>query len=1022
MSFEPANWMRLEYDGTPIHVDPLTPNWFVPNAAGDQLLQTLPADASSRCSPFLQRLPDSPVIDYRGRTDALSLETLREVWFHVTDRCNLACSHCLFASGAGRREEMPIERVRDYAHQASELGGRVFALTGGEPFVHREFETMVDELLALPEAAVVVLTNGTLLKRYASQLQRWRKADFHLQVSVDGLPAAHDAIRGAGAHAALVEQLWTLQQLSMAYTISVCVTRDNVADLPSLVDFCAEVGATNLHLMWYFIRGRGEAEQWVNPEEILPHLLQAMDRVEQHGISIDNIDALKTQAFAPSGTRHDGTGAGWESLAIGPDEHVYPSAATIGVSDLAHPLHGDLESAWRNSPPLQRIRLATAANLESPLRFLTGGGDSDHSFMHSGEFLGRDPYLPLYEQLILHLIHSQAGGEHGEDQPALQLKMGDILESCGAHGEVALTHSNCLLAVADVDGRTAVKDYYERAAETPKEDIRNPVHYAAELIAHIPEESQVRSYGCGSPVLDADIQPGECVVDLGSGSGVECFIASRLVGEQGRVVGVDMLDVMLELSRKGAAGVAGNLGYRNLEFRKGYLEQLPLEDGVADVMISNCVMNLCTHKRRLFAEIFRTLKPGGRLVVSDVVCETDPSAAIRNDDTLRGECIGGALAERDLFGLLAESGFTGARVVKRFPYRTVAGHPFYSLTFRAVKLAGTGMVRAMYRGPFAGVTLRDGTYVKAGVVSDVPAAEIAEGNGEFFRLDEAGNVTNVELGDSCCCGVAPEEQATASGEESCCGPPNEAPVVKLQSGCMVCGTPLNYLETEERHGCAFCGAQQAANATCTQGHFVCDTCHAQDALTVVEHICCTTSETDMIALMQRIRSHPAVPVHGPEHHALAPGIILATYRNLGGRLTDDQIRSGITRGSKIPGGSCGFLGVCGAASGVGAAVAVILESNPVRGSQRRLAQSATQRALSVIASLDAARCCQRDLWLALRAAEALSAEALPISLRAQTPLQCRQASENVECIGAACPVMEDWKERARNRGGMLQGT
>ncbi|MFW6170053.1 MAG: DUF5714 domain-containing protein [Planctomycetota bacterium] len=1009
MSFEPEKWTRLEHDRTPIYVDAETPNWFVPNTAGDQLLRNLPRGASVRRSPFLQRLPGSAAADYVGRAQSLSLETLRELWFHVTDRCNLACTHCLFASGSNRCEELRIEEIRRHAAQASRLGCRVFALTGGEPFVHRQFVTMVDELLALPEATVVVLTNGTLLKRHESRLRNWRGSNFHLQVSVDGLPPAHDAIRGAGSHATLVQQLQVLQELSMAYTVSVCVTRENVADLPEIVDFCADVGAANLHLMWYFVRGRGDAQQWVDPDEILPHLFRAMERAERHGISIDNIEALKTQAFAPSGTRHDGSGAGWESLAIGTDGNVYPSPASIGVPELSCPIRGDLEAAWRNSPPLQRIRAATAVSLESPLRFLTGGGDSDHSFMHSGEFLGRDPYLPLYEKLLLHLISSQAADGDENDPAALRLKMGDILETCGAHGEVALTHSNCLLAVAAVDGRTAVKDFYARAAETPKEDIRNPVHYAAELISHIPEESRVRSYGCGSPVLDADLEKGEYVVDLGSGSGVECFIASRVVGARGKVIGVDMLDAMLELSQTGAVGVADNLGYRNLEFRKGYLEQLPLQDGVADVVISNCVMNLSTHKRRLFSEVFRVLKPGGRLLVSDVVCETDPPASIRNDARLRGECIGGALAERDLFGLLAESGLGAARVLKRFPYRTVDGHPFYSLTFRAVKPSRTDTARAIYRGPLSGVTLRDGTYVAAGVVSEVPTAEIAGLDGEFFRLDEAGNVINVDLGQSCCRGAAPEDETPPSQEGSCCAPSGRPAAVKMRSGCMVCGSRLRYLDTREDHDCGFCGENQAAEAVCANGHFVCDTCHARDALAVMEHICRTTSETDMIGLMQTIRSHPAISVHGPEHHALVPGIILATYRNLGGGLNDEQIRSGMLRGSKVPGGGCGLLGICGAASGVGTAVAVIMESNPLRGTQRQLAQLATQRALSAISQLDAPRCCQRDLWLALRSAEAFSAEMLPIALRARVPLRCTQASENPECIGARCPVIEAWK-------------
>jgi len=121
-------------------------------------------------------------------------------------------------------------------------------------------------------------------------------------------------------------------------------------------------------------------------------------------------------------------------------------------------------------------------------------------------------------------------------------------------------------------------------------------------------------------------------VDLGCGRGVECFLAARAVGVNGRVIGVDMLDSMLGIARSGAAQVAGNLGYENMEFRKGYLEALPLETGSVDPVISNCVLNLTADKRRTFAEIRRVLRPGGRVVVSDVVTEHVPDAAILNDD------------------------------------------------------------------------------------------------------------------------------------------------------------------------------------------------------------------------------------------------------------------------------------------------------------------------------------------------------------------------------------------------------
>ena len=145
--------------------------------------------------------------------------------------------------------------------------------------------------------------------------------------------------------------------------------------------------------------------------------------------------------------------------------------------------------------------------------------------------------------------------------------------------------------------------------------------------------------------------------------------------------------------------VAQNLGYDNIEFKKGYLEDLPLEDDCADVAVSNCVMNLSVDKRKAYAEIFRILRPGGRLVISDVVCDTEPDPAIRNDEVLKGECIAGALTAAHLVALLEETGFEATTLIKRFPYRQVDGHPFFSLTYSAVKPKACEPVDAIYRGP-----------------------------------------------------------------------------------------------------------------------------------------------------------------------------------------------------------------------------------------------------------------------------------------------------------------------------------
>jgi MoaA/NifB/PqqE/SkfB family radical SAM enzyme len=537
MSFDPQAWHRFEEGGVPIYVRADRPSWFVPNRSGDELLIKLKQgkgnNAALAATRFLQRLPADTCETYPGRATLLGSPQLQELWFHLTNDCNLSCRHCMFASAPGDKAQLAADVVQELATQALDEGCRVFALTGGEPLMHPDFKSIVQQLLRPGYTHVAVLTNGLLLRRYLED-DSWDFNRLHLQISLDGLQAAHDRLRGHDAFSRLREELVWLKERQIPFTLSMCVTADNLADMPGVVDFAAEVGAGNVHFMWYFIRGRGGAEDFALPEDIFPQLIRASARAEEQGVVIDNLTALRSQVFAPSGTVHDGSSSGWESAAVGADGRLYPSAALVGVAELATGLESGLAAAWQDSLVLQGIRQATAAGLDSPWRLLLGGGDLDHSYLSAASFIGDDPYSPLHELLACWQIVREALPQSDEGPPRLRLKMGDVLESCGAHGVVALVHSNCLLSLAHTDSRTVVQEFYRDAAEEIKEDILNPVCYEPSLIEHIPAEYRFRGYGCGSPVLDAQLQTGERVVDLGCGRGVECFIAARQVGPQGR--------------------------------------------------------------------------------------------------------------------------------------------------------------------------------------------------------------------------------------------------------------------------------------------------------------------------------------------------------------------------------------------------------------------------------------------------------------------------------------------------------
>lgn len=988
-------WQRLSHDSIPIYVGTGEPNWFVPNPAAEALLEGMRAGKTENTAlrRVLARLPQSRPLTYAGRGTHLRMEGLRELWLHLTDRCNMACTHCLFASSPTQKTELPLDTALSLAEQALDLGCRLFALTGGEPLVHPHIKTLVQTLLAKNDVHVVMLTNALRLLPFLDEL-RPDPERFHLQISLDGLREHHDALRGRGAFDVLLQTLEALRLRRISFTLSMCVTARNVREMASVAALARRIGAGNLHFMWYFLRGRGTDAQWVAPDILFDEFQKAVSIADSLGLPVDNVAALATQIFAPAGTIHDGGTAGWESLAVGPDGLLYPSAALIGLPQLATTIQTRLAHAWETSPILNTFRQATAATSDSPLRLLLGGGDCDHSYSHAQTVLGDDPYLPLYERIALWLIAREAQKSASGSSPGLLLQMGEILESCGAHGNIALTHSNCLLATAQENSLTTIKNFYTQAVGDKNTDILNPVCYDTPTIAHIPERFRFRGYGCGSPVLDAAIQPGEHVLDLGCGGGVECFIAARLCGESGAAVGVDMLGPMLELARAAQPEVAENLGYDNLTFRQGYLEALPVDSDSMDVVLSNCVMNLSVHKRRAYAEIFRVLRPGGRLVISDVVCESEPDPSIRNDETLRGECIAGALTIPHLMALLAESGFLHTRLVKRFPYRLVHGHPFFSLTYEAFKPRPSAPVRLLYRGPLEGL-LVNGTWLPRGVPMSLDRDHADRLGEEVFVLDDEGNALNVAATNTCACFTPAKTSASTAADH---------PATRHATGCMVCGAPLHYMTIPEERVCAFCGQKFAASACCAEGHFVCDACHAEDALDVIRHLCLHSTATDLIELLNQIRRHPAVPMHGPEHHALVPAIILAAYRNSGGNMDDNLIGTGLDRGKTIAGGFCGFMGICGAAVGVGIAFSILLEATPLKAKERKMVQSVVQEALADIARLKAARCCQRECWLALRKAAALSATLLPRRLHAEFPLVCDQMHRNAECLGKGCPL------------------
>ncbi|MCH8020800.1 methyltransferase domain-containing protein [candidate division KSB1 bacterium] len=297
----------------------------------------------------------------------------------------------------------------------------------------------------------------------------------------------------------------------------------------------------------------------------------------------------------------------------------------------------------------------------------------------------------------------------------------------------------------------AVRERYEQGAQVQEAALCCPVDYDEKYLEVIPEEIIERDYGCGDPSKYA--RPGETVLDLGSGTGKICYIISQKVGEEGKVIGVDMNDEMLGLARSYQKEIGDKIGYHNIDFRRGKIQDLKLDldkadvflkenpikdasdlmsyeefiegqqknqpliaDGSVDLVVSNCVLNLVKDedKKKLFAEIHRVLKKGGRVAISDIVSDEDIPEHLKNDPELWSGCISGALKEDEFLQAFADVGFYGIRIESRQeePWQTIEGIEFRSLTLTAYKgKEGPCLERnqaVIYRGPWKAVIDDDG--------------------------------------------------------------------------------------------------------------------------------------------------------------------------------------------------------------------------------------------------------------------------------------------------------------------------
>ncbi|HET8684315.1 MAG TPA: arsenite methyltransferase [Micromonosporaceae bacterium] len=240
---------------------------------------------------------------------------------------------------------------------------------------------------------------------------------------------------------------------------------------------------------------------------------------------------------------------------------------------------------------------------------------------------------------------------------------------------VSQGQSSCCAPAGDAG--TACCDDTATAERAAGGEIFGSGLYAPDERAGLPRAALEASLGCGNPLLVADLRAGETVLDLGSGGGIDVLLSARRVGPTGRAYGLDMTDEMLDLARRNAA----EAGVSNVEFLRGHIEQVPLPGGSVDVVISNCVINLSADKPAVFAEMFRVLRPGGRIGVSDIVAEDRLTPAERAERGDWAACVAGALSRSEYERGLTEAGFTGVEVELTHP----VADGMHSAIVRAVK-------------------------------------------------------------------------------------------------------------------------------------------------------------------------------------------------------------------------------------------------------------------------------------------------------------------------------------------------
>lgn len=247
------------------------------------------------------------------------------------------------------------------------------------------------------------------------------------------------------------------------------------------------------------------------------------------------------------------------------------------------------------------------------------------------------------------------------------------------------------------------------------------------------------------------------------------------------------------------------------------------------------------------------------------------------------------------------------------------------------------------------------------------------------------------------------ESERQNTEENCCCTPGSAAKPLHFSGCMLCGKPLVYKNEASVRRCSICGREFEANCACEDGHYVCDACHEAASIAFFVPMLLASREKDPLQLLEQVMALPQVHMHGPEHHVIVPCVLLTAYRNNGGALELERaLREAVRRARQVPGGTCGYWGVCGAAAGAGIYMSILLGSSPTHREAWPIPQRLAADCLNALADVGGPRCCKRSSRIVITRAAAFTADWLGVEMP-PGEIRCPYFRENRECISRGCP-------------------